>query len=279
MKLFLPTHNRAERMTSHLLRPEKHTDLTILVHDEQQRADYAYHHPELEPYIRVTGVPVGQLGGQRNVMLDSVEDGEWFIVMDDDIQRLLTVPAYIWNQGRFEPEDLPGRDLHHRVPMTFGDLMDRVEHDLLPEAARVGARFIGFAPTDNLLYNRSKYRYASFIVMNLCLVQKTRLRFIPGQISDFEYSAAHLATYGVDLLASWIYAKSQMYRPGGLGLKPDRYAARLEACKLIIAKYPGMVRMRWRDGYPDLHLITNTRSKVEKWRAQQRVKYEAERQR
>jgi hypothetical protein len=266
-------------MTSHLLGPEHHTDLTILVHTDEQRAEYAHTYPHLEPYIRVTGVPVGMLGGQRNVMLDSVAEGEWFMVMDDDIQGLYTVPEFIWNQGRFEPEDLPNKDLHHRVPMSFGDLMARVEHDLLPEAARVGARLIGFAPTDNLLYNRSKYRYASFVVMNLCLVQKTRLRFIPGQISDFEYSAANLVTYGIDLLASWIYAKSRMYRPGGLGLKPERREARLEACRSIIAKYPGMVKMRWRDGYPDLHLITNTRSKVERWRSEWKAKYEAERQR
>lgn len=237
MRILIPSYGRAGTISTPLLLDG--FDWQIVVHDDFEARAYRKRFPLSR--IIVSGVELG-IAKQRNWILDHcVEQGEWFVFMDDNIKEFWSV-----NKDQYNKESLPVESFNH----AFWDKLFRANtnparlNEILEEtqlkAEAVGAHFAGFATTDNPFFRKKKWRETGFVCTKTALVKKNSLRFDERFYAkdDVDFSAANLERYGRTLVNNYLFPKAAHHQSGGIGNKFARKVYTQRETQLLVEKWP-----------------------------------------
>lgn len=276
MKIFVPSLNRSDKIKTHKLL--NGLDWKIVVHDPLEAAKY--HNIAGIPKDRIIcSLQPRNISMQRNWILDNLCDpGEWICMMDDNISEFQCVI-----DEEYKEENLENKYPNHfiknseefkqtyRQKMTAERLHEALE-ELRNKAEEVGAKFAGFSANENYFYSRGrKWKYYSLICSKACIIKNDGFRYDERirTIDDYALSCQMLAEEGKTLVNNYIWPKSSHNKKGGLGKLSERGELKRQDCKLLMEKYPGLLRYKKRvnslEG-AEVQLRGFTQSFIKNWR-------------
>lgn len=272
MRVFIPTKGRANTISSHALFPGM--DVKIVVHNEAEWLEYAKN-PTIRPeQILISGTPIdrGGLTRQREwVMQTQIKPGEWFLFADDNIQEIWAVPQPYYDRTMLLPMEYD-TETRRRIFNTAaaGDHLQFVLQDSVDTAQQIGAQMIGFSVTSNPLWRGRKFRALGYVIGKMFLMQHNTIPFDHTiTMEDFRNTAEHLLRNGAVLINNYLAPVAKHYQPGGMGTYEERIAYRQADVKKLMNLYPGLFRIKDRDGFApgtDLALKITTSKQLHIWR-------------
>lgn len=269
-KIFVPSLNREDGL--------KVVDLidglpfVVLLHDEEQLEKYQKNYPDLE--FVVTNIPIGDhaMIKTRNFVYDNlVEDGEWFMFLDDNNDKITRVDDDHYGfQSLDVKSDKKFQDVYS-TECTLKEIAPLILRDI-SLAERTGVRHIGFAPNPNYFFRPKKYGNIGYSKGNATITKKNGLRWDENlkSMDDYSFSAQHIAKYGRLLLNYFICFHKSHYSKGGIGTQEERLPMKLYDCKYLIEKYDGLLRYSNKKGAiknSDLAFRIRNMDSIKKWRA------------
>ena len=268
-KIFIPSYNRPEEVKT--MRNLDGYDPVIVLHSKEQLDLYKKHNLNLK-YV-VTDIPVGEYGviRTRNFIQDNlVNDGEWFIMFDDNNHKITKVQDdYYGFQSLDVKSDKKFQEIYNQQVT-----LQEIEHLLIRDikmAERTGAYHISYAPNENYFFRPTKYRNIGYTKGNATITKKDGLRWDEKvkSMCDYTYPCQHLVKYGKVLINYYICFHKKHYTPGGIGTYDSRLPMKLFDTGYLMKKYEGLLRYSVKKGmHPQSDLtfrITNMNS-FKKWR-------------
>lgn len=250
MKVIIPSWARPTTIRTHKLLPEG-TDYKIVVHSKEVAKWYAQN-PSIDPKrIVINGLPYGNALARNWILDNLVEEGEWFIMADDNIDGFWIVHESYYGNADIDTSTFNSafwRALFDR-DASWETFARRAEEDRA-EAERRGARLVGYATNDNHYFRAKKYRDVGYVSTKICLIKKDHLRCDDRLMSkvDFEFTAAHLKEHGRVLINNFIFPRARHFEPGGIGTVKERTPSNVFGCNLLMEKYPGMFAYATKSG-------------------------------
>jgi len=269
-KIFIPSYNRPEEIKT--LRNLKGYDPTIVLHSDEQLQMYKQYNPDLK-YV-VTDIPVGEYGviRTRNFIQDNlVEDGEWFIMFDDNNHKITKVDD---DHYGFQSLDVKSDKKYQQIynqEVTLNEIEHLIMRDI-KMAERTGVHHISYAPNENYFFRPNKYRNIGYTKGNATITKKDGVRWDENlkSMCDYTYPCQQLVKYGRVLINYFICFHKKHYSPGGIGTYDSRLPMKLHDTEYLMKKYEGLLRYSVKKGmHPQSDLtfrITNMNS-FKKWRA------------
>lgn len=272
MKIFISTHNRANIITTPALLDAEGISYTLVFHNVEQLNAYNLAGRFKTPYISVANIPVGMTLMRNWILENLVKDGEWFIILDDNITEFQAVRGEWYKQ----PE-LPSR----KDPLTMKKVMEEkvsakyflgVLEDCRWEAERRGIHLAGCASNLNFFFRSKKWREVGYVIGKTQVIQKTGLRYDLNinPMDDYLWTALNLETFGKVLINNYAVAVKKHYAKGGIGTYEERLPAKLKDCEYLMKRFPGLFRYKVKKGcHPkaELQIRFTSNKQVEKWRA------------
>lgn len=282
MKLLIPSYGRVGRVTTAHLLNACFDECIIGVHTVEDYDAYATAQPELRPHLVITDVASGPHGAnaQRAALARNfLADEEWACFADDNITALHGVRS-----------DLNAREdwLSTHDPAVAHALGAKNWHALFKESVD-SARFIvtvqemiaraeqrdfwccGFATNTSPMFRPRKWRESGYVSSKLMLWRNEA--DWPWQdmthMDDFNYSAEQHLRHGGVLINHWLYPVAQHYASGGLGSYDSRVSHRQESVRLLLERYPGLLRVKDRPGFApntELAFRLHSPSQIDAWR-------------
>ena len=268
MRVFIPSYQRSKTISTH--KAVAGLDFRVVVHDEEERERYT----ETLPAERlvVSGVKPGKPSRQRQWICENlVNDGEWFLFIDDDVGQMTCVDDANYAETQFNVQSGNGDDWRRVFgqPCEPSRLIEIVEESI-SVAEQVGAHLCGFAVTPNYFFRGRKWRYAGYVASGLMVWHNVEFKFNHAiGMEDFHYTAEHLATHGLVVLNNWLWHGCRMYIAGGLGSYEDRKEQRARDCQKLMKLYPGLFRIRRRPDFDvgtDLSVRLHSSTQIARWR-------------
>lgn len=270
-KIFIPSYNRPEEIKT--LRNLDGYDPVIVLHSDEQLDLYRQYNPDLK-YV-VTNVPVGEYGviKTRNYIQDNlVEDGEWFIMFDDNNHKITKVQdEYYPFQFLDVKSDKKYQDIYNQQ-VTLKDIEEDIIKDI-KLAERTNIYHIAYAPNENYFFRPTKYRNIGYTKGNATITRKDGVRWDENlkSMCDYTYPCQQLVKYGKVLINYFICFHKKHYSPGGIGTYDSRLPMKLHDTKYLMEKYAGLLRYSIKKNmHPESDLtfrITNMNS-FKRWRHQ-----------
>lgn len=273
MRVVIPTKNRPATMTTH--RVFAGTDYLVLVHDEEQRAQYLAEQPDLEPgRVYTTGVPGDTFGLTRQrewACQYLAEPGEWFVFADDNIRRLTAVPEPHYSRAPL-PVQTPRRfgppwAAIYNTECDAQRFLTEIAPDTIVEAERTGSHLCGFAVVDNHYFRGRKFRSVGYVIGKLMLWHNVPFEWDHTiSMEDFRNTAEHLQRYGVVTINNYAHPVSTHYQPGGMGRKEERREQRWKDVERLMLRYAGCFALKDATAIdPDLSVRLRETS-IDRWR-------------
>lgn len=271
MKLYVPTHGRADRITTPALFADSPFDVHVLFHTADERDRYldAGRLPD-NVTLHVTGAE-NKVVGQNNWAKDHLIDpGDWYVKADDNIRRFTGVRPDLYDHRHLPvQEDKRLRDAYaHEYSPT--DVYEALV-DMAERGDRLNSFYQGMSLTDNYYFRGKKYRPVAWVIAKIFLSKHTGTyhdeRVVYHEGHDF--TGAHLLRYGRVTVNNFLRPHSGHYKSGGLGTYADRLPQKLYDCAYLIKKYDGLYRYTDKKGcHPkgELALRFYTLDAVEQWR-------------
>lgn len=270
MKLVIPTHNRAELITTPFLDVFADFDKCIIFHSEEALKEYKKFKDYENIECVVTNIPASNDGTAKakniKYYLDNfVKDNEWVLFADDNVinvEGLIT--QSLWEENFLENKTANDFDLYDYK------LFNKRFLEIVKHADEVGAKMVGFQTSKNWFYSHKKYRYRGYVLGKMYAWKKDNsfnyhLPFVP--MEDFHFSAMHLVNYGLLLLCDYLWPNAVHFQGGGLGTRDERYDNHKYATKYLAKKYPQLLKKKNRpDDYPDLRFPYMSDDKFYYWR-------------
>lgn len=274
VKIFIPSKNRYNTISTHLLFPEAQ----VVVHHAAQAGAYKAG-GVANVIISDTLADEYGLTRQREWVCNNlVEPGEWFLFADDNIQELWAIPfPHYADDNLREIEEAMGtpalasvvnkyRPKNGRV-MSPEAFLKIVVPECIAKAEEVGARMVGFSVTDNPLFRTKKWGTTSYVSGKMFLLKNGSMTWNHEiTMEDFRNSAYHLARYGRVVINRYIHPRAIHYQPGGMGTAEERIPFRERDIESLMVNYPGLFR-RKKGEYPDLSIRIHGEKHIDKWRA------------
>jgi len=264
MRIFIPSHGRSETITTHKL--FANAQVSIVVHNEQQ-ADL-YRANGLSPIV--SGTPLG-IVNNRQWILGQMKEGEYCIMLDDNIKRFKTI-----SQQFYHKEVLSKEEAMHKyqiiadektVMHIFNDIIDKCEEENIFLA--------GIRPFSSPYYGRKKWRRNAFI-RGKCMIVKRDKNINFGKmkcIEDMEFNCINLLEKGATMRCDYLYPDAPAYggQAGGLGKLNGREQTLYAECKELMVRYPSLLRYKgWKKSTKlgtDIQLALHSKRQIGKWRA------------
>lgn len=276
MKTFIVTYDRPNTITSH--RCVTTFDYYVVVHNEEQRALYAQNEELDESRIVVSNAPTGMGGksGQLNFILDNlVEPGEWALYMDDDLKGIQVV-----QDPYYEENALNIRDKSVNWHMVYSaeadeDRLRYVFEDTIQTAEKIGVHYCGFSMAENFFFRSVKWQTVGCIAGSLILMRDTGLRYEHSPMEDAQMVSEQLLVYGRVLINRYVHPDYQIYISGGFGEYKERAPAKMQCCKSLMARYPGLWKYRQKSAIvpeneyiygTDVMLKIHSEKQIREWR-------------
>lgn len=220
------------------------------------------------PYAKVHVTNDPFLLTSRNYALELVKPGEWFIGMDDNIQRVTAVPRGWYDAPKLDvagraPKGYPNwRALYHTAIGPRDILSVLMELRNLCEAN--GTIYGGFASTENPMFRANRLSFRRFVKSKLFVMR--RVKGVWWQGGDYAHdswmSAYVVAQYGRVVVNNYVHPHHKMYEAGGLGR--DRRAKLDPLLEQIIGQFPGLV-VKARGANSALRFAVTSDTGIQRW--------------
>lgn len=267
MKIFIPSYNRADIISTPRL--INGLDYTVLLHTEDQRAGYeaAGIPPER---IKITNAPVGMVSVRNYILENLVEDGEWFLMLDDNLTEIRGVQGELYDCEVLPVKEKPEYKKFYDQRLDPDKFMLRCV-EMINRAEALGAYYCGFASTPNFFFRPRKWVEVGYVIGQATLIKKTEMRFDTNvkSMDDFEFTAANLKRYGRVLINAWVCPIKKHYQKGGIGTYEARLPLKIADCEYLMKQYPNLFAYKVKAGcHPkaELALRPKNLNAIEKWR-------------
>lgn len=271
LRIVIPSYNRPEAIKTHkILDAFGFDNYAILLHSEEQKPLYLQNKSIRPEKIVVTGEPRGISNQRRWIINKWVPKGEWFITLDDNIERFEGVHPNWYNltelnvkAGNFDRSIFS----HHVSGQEF---LNRVSSDI-EVCEKSGIRYGGFGSVPNYYFLGKKYRYVGYVISKAAFIKNEGQEYDPHleAMEDFGFTAHNLFTYGRVLINNWIIPKAGHYEKGGIGTYNERVPRKIQDCEYLMQKYPGLFRYKIKTGcHPkaELQVRFTTLKQLEEWK-------------
>jgi hypothetical protein len=173
MRIFIPSKGRSQVLTTPQLLEKYGIDYTIVLHNDKEKADYLKNKTLNHKKILVANVPFG-MPQIMHFINAKIKKDEWILKLDDNIKSFTAVDDKHYNLAN-APAD---RKVFNNVitPTKFLKLVD----ETIKEADKIGAKFIGFAVTDNPMFRSKKYRHVGYVLGKMVCIKGSELQFDLG---------------------------------------------------------------------------------------------------
>lgn len=274
MKVFIPSKNRPETISTHRLFHD--CERYVLVHNREQRDAYAAAGvPEAWLHVTDTEPDACGLTRQREWALKNLAGrDEWVCFADDNIRALTGVHGMLYHEETLSTRDGRGakwwRDAFAREWPGWR-FLDVVAPDCIAEAEQLGARLVGFSVTENPFFRGRKFRPVGYVIGKLML-WKHEPEFPWDHtvtMEDFRNTAEHLLRYGRVLVNNFLWPRAGHYEPGGMGTYDQRIIHRKRDVVRLLEQYPGLFRRKDRKGFvpgTELALRLHRPEQIDVWR-------------
>src|SRR5258706_4469197 len=260
MKVIIPSKGRSTAISTHKL----FTDYLVVVHN-QEEFDAYLKNSSIDPDKLVNAnCPFGGANIRNWILEHLVEDGEWFVMADDNHEFHIAVNE----ENYMNPICRDRRAFETKIEEV--DFW-KIANDTMKEAEKVGTNLCGFAIVDNYFFREKKFRHVGFCVGKITLIKKTSLRFdaVMKAMDDYEFTAANLKRFGKVVINNYLFPIAKHNAPGGIGTYKERLNNKLRECRYLMDKYPKMFRYKTKAGcHPlaEIQMRFTSIKQVDKWR-------------
>ena len=114
------------------------------------------------------------------------------------------------------------------------------------ESERAGTGFCGFGTIENYYFRCKKWKTISLICSKCCLVKNDELRYDENILTmdDYDMSIQAMIKYGKVLVNSYVWPNANHNQSGGLGKLSERGDKKVNDCKILMNKYPRLLRYK-----------------------------------
>lgn len=245
MKIFIPSYNRADNIKTHLLFKNTNYDYYIVLHNKDQYNQYIKNKTIDKSRLIISNQPLG-ISNQRNYILNElVKKDEWFIMMDDNINYFTAVDKSLYNKDRLDVKNDKSLKPLYNKKITINYLFKLIDQDI-EKMKKEKIYYAGFAVVPNFYFREKKYRYVGYVISKAAIYKKTDILFNKNisVMDDYYYTAENLKRFGKVLINNYIFPIAGHYEKGGIGKYNDRVKYKIEDCKYLINKYPGLFRYK-----------------------------------
>lgn len=273
MRVYIPSYNRAESITTHKLFKDSNLWPIVNVHNLEQAKQYIKAGVP-EDIIGITGLPLG-ISGMRNYIKQEHKkhwpEDKWIIMADDNIQGFNIYPEPYYNCKSIPRER---KELRRILEDNYPPIerLEEIINQTIAKAEEVGAGFCGFGTIENYYFRNNKWKQVSMVCSKFCLVKLDELEYDTNVLTmdDYEYSCKNLVKYGKVLVNAYVWPKAGHNQTGGLGKLSERADKKVADCKYINEKYPGLFRFKERkNSVPGGEIVLRgyTQSFIKNWKA------------
>ena len=271
MKIFICSKGRAKTIKTHFIL--KDVPFKIILHTEEDKLEYSKNDTLNPNDLIVSGCPAG-IHYQRQWVKDNlVEDGEWFLFIDDDISKITALPEPYYNDDYFNVGSKYNKD-YVSLFKTEIDIYKFLEicKEMIKKSDSMGIHMAGFASTPNYFFRENKWRYVGYILGGCTLHKKNKILNWDknnSTMEDWGMSSENLLLFGKVLINNYVFSVADMYVLGGIGKYNVRVAQKIIDCAYLIKKYAGLLAYKKKSGcHPkaELRIRFNNINQVELWR-------------
>lgn len=245
MKIVIASKDRAFDITTHRLL--KNFDYKIFLHNQQQLDEYKKNKELDETKLFNTDTPFGMSKIRKWILNNYIEDNEWFLMLDDNIEYFTAIKDQYYNKLQ-----LPKKNINQKEELeetiTFEKFLELTKKDI-EIANGIGIKLIGYAVVDNLYFRTKKYRQVGYVVGKTTYIKKSQITYDENvEMDDYYMTAENLKVFGKVLINNFIFPYKKHYARGGIGTYQERLPQKIKDCKYIIQKYPGLFRYKEKAG-------------------------------
>lgn len=274
MRIFIPSKGRPDTISTHKYLEQAGIDYRIVLHNYEESSYYVKNRSIDSTKLIVANVPDG-VANIRNAILDMAEEGEWIMMLDDNIKRFTGISRALMDTLQEMPKNWSNVEIRKLFQFELvPNYLLILCSSMMELAEKTDAKLIGFSTTDNFFFRMKKIREVGFVVGKSMLIKKTDVRFDPNltTMDDYGFTAENLHRFGKVLINNWIFAEKKHYQEGGIGNYMERAAAKKRDVQYLLAKYRGLFRIneKRKGVVSDSEVLINFHDveQVEKWRSQ-----------
>jgi hypothetical protein len=253
MKIFIPSFNRAQTLTTPwLLEESGFFDYKIILRDRQQFDEYLTN-PRIRPEtLLITGEKRNGPNFSREYCRELVQPNEWCFMADDNILKFTRTVDEFYGNDRMP--DWHVYDDKWRVAMnkeiSFEEFMNVVIMDCLNKANETGAHIVGFAQLENPFFRKKKWMEVGYTIAKAVLLKRGDISWnqTPDDgsswaMEDYFLTASQHAEYGKVLINKYAMPFAKHYQQGGCGPYNERLPHKVVGVQKLMAAYPDMFRL------------------------------------
>ena len=227
IKIAIPSHNRTNITTLELLSEFPREDIYIFVNDEEQRNKYK----EVHKFLNVIQSNTKGIQQARNYILDFFGNDTEVLMLDDDIEKFLTLEGGVKN---FKIQ----KKLNE---MTNTQVKEFVEKGF--EVARKNnVKLWGIYPVENPFYMSAKLDNKGFIIGSFSgiIVDDIRMDNNLQLKEDYDYTLQHIIKNKKVMRYNNYTMKIKHYSNAGgvVDLRNEKQDMEQRCCDYLLKKYP-----------------------------------------
>ena len=262
MRIFIPSYNRSDTIATHKIFAQH--PVTVLVHNEEQAKPYRDNGVE----VTASNTPAG-LANQRKWVMDQAEEGEWVVMLDDNIRRFKVIDPSFYHKQLLTDDEAKWKwqtvATEEMVLRVFQDVMDKADEENLCLA--------GIRPFSSPFYGKKKWKRNGFIRGKCMIVKKDKnLSYGDSFLEDMEFNCRNLLIRGGTMRCDYLYPDAPGYgaQAGGCGKIDAREGKLVVACEELMNEFPELLRYKgWKKSTKlgtDVQLKIYSVDQINKWR-------------
>lgn len=227
-KIIIPTHGRAETISTIDHIPLDSYDVHLIVNPPEQLSAY---HEALKGYNVTIHSASGRKIGANNYAIKKIcEKDEWVLFLDDNIH------------GWYKTDQGKDREC------SFEEWAYQMERDL-EHCDKNHIRLWGQAIVDNLFFRKKWYTFNCFILGKAYAMKISDFLYDTNMVckEDYDVSAWHIWNAGGNMRNNHLYSKHKFFDKGGFGKRDARNAQYIKDADYLMKKYPQLFRYKRAD--------------------------------
>jgi len=200
------------------------------------------------------GVALAREWGERNL----INEGEWYIWMDDNVDHFTWLPLPWYNYERidfdFDWTDPVGKDLMIKYCYEWRSIYEEIcpieqviknWEEMIKKCEEMNTVAGGFAIETNYFFRRIKWQHFGYCRTQNAVIKNTGLPWDyweGGMIEDMARSVDVIARYGCVCINRFMKPIKQFWEKGGIGSFQERMPNLIDGCKRLMKMYPGFLQ-------------------------------------
>jgi hypothetical protein len=205
------------------------------------------------------------------IMQNLVAPGEWYIGMDDNVQRLNCVRKDYYDWDFIDNRDKPrnARSWREVYRTNATRQLSPICDELMRQCEANGTVYGGFSSMENPFFRMRHWVHIRYVKSKLFVMKnEPGLRWKYMHAHDIGLSVDTMVKYGCIVVNNFVHPLCTMYEPGGLGSSAERCDARRQTIQQIVVEYPGLVRLveKGRGKSPVARFAVTSKEGLAKWK-------------